>query len=454
MNPERPAQPDPRPIPQPPGGVFAAIHRLASDPLAALPALQAELGDIYKIDVPWMPTVILTDPALVHAVLTRDFRSYRKDYFTRQLGDLLGEGLLLAEGDPWKRNRRMAQPAFHHQAIAGYGEVMVGLTNATVDGWSRQRTLDLHHEMMTLTLRIVARTLFGHDIADDAARIGQALDTFMATAMGVANTGFRLPAWIPTPANLRHVRALREVDAIVYRMIDEHRKSGDRTSLLGMLIAATDDGGGLTDQQLRDESVTLLMAGHETTALALTMALYLLSQHPNVEARIQAEVDGLPGAPSVADFARLPYTRCVVAEAMRLYPPAWSVGREPLHDVRIGDHVVPKGCHLWMPQWVIHRDARWYADPLAFQPERWEDGTLEKTLPDGAYLPFGAGPRVCIGKRFAELEAVLVLATIVRRYALRLEPGEVLALTPSVTLRPTHGLRMVATERAPIHVAA
>ncbi|MEQ1504633.1 MAG: cytochrome P450 [Myxococcota bacterium] len=444
------------PIPRPRGTSLGAVIRLSRDPLAALDDLRAECGDTWLVELPFMSTVVLSDPAAIHTVLVKDFRHYRKDFFTRQLTPVLGEGLLLSEGDTWRRNRRLAQPGFHAAAIRGYARAMAELTESAIDGWGPRRELDLHAEMMQLTLRIVARTLFGHEIRDEAEVVGAALDVFMETHRGVANTGFMLPPWLPTRSNHRHAAAVAAVDRVVYRMIDQHRADPDPNTLLGMLIAATDDAGGLSDRELRDEAVTLLMAGHETTAVALTMALYLVSQHPNVEARLQAEVDAVLAdrAPGLADLPQLPYVRAVIFEAMRLYPPVWSVGREALCDTVIGDHAIPRGTHLWIAQWLTHRDPRWFADPLAFRPERWLDGTLERSVPDGAFFPFGAGPRVCIGKRFAELEAIVVLAAIARRYAVRLAPGEALRLSPSITLRPEGGLRLVATARDPIRRAA
>lgn len=444
-------------IPRPSGNVLSTIRRMARDPLTSLPELRDECGDMYVVDVPFVPTLVLTHPNDIHTVLVRDHRHYRKDYFTRQLSDVIGNGLLVSEGETWKRHRRLAQPGFHANAIRSYATTMAAISDETLDGWGPRRALDLHAEMMGLTLRIVGRTLFGHDVGPDADVVGRSLDTFMHGYLGLLNTGFRLPGWVPTPTNVRHARALRDMDAVVYRMIEEHRKGeADPETLLGMLLASTDEAGAMSDRQLRDEALTLLMAGHETTAGSLTFALYLLSQDPNAEARLQAEVDAVLGtrAPTLEDVPRLPYTRAVVHEAMRLYPPAWSVGRETLAEVEIGGRPVPAGMHVWIPQWVVHRDPRWFDAPAEFRPERWLDGELEKGLPDCAFLPFGAGPRVCIGKRFAELEAVLVLAAIVRRYALRLAPGETLRLVPSITLRPEGGLRMVANARVPLRLAA
>jgi cytochrome P450 len=436
----KPLPPSPPPIP--------TLARLARDPLGAMPALQREHGDLYYVSLPGVVrTCIVTHPEQVHQVLVRDFRSFRKDFVLRSLGPALGEGLLLAEGDEWRRRRRLSQPGFHSSAIAGYAEAMTELAAETVAGWGPRRELDVHAQMMRLTLRIVGRTLFGQELGADADTIGHALDALVRVHKGVGSTSPLLPLWVPTPTHARWRRALRAVDGVIFRTIERHRREPVEGTLLGMLIAATDEGGGLTDRQLRDEAVTLLMAGHETTAVALTFALYLLSQHPEVEERLHAEVDALPHAPGLADVPRLPYARAVVAETLRLFPPAWAMGREALEDVELGGYRVPKGTHLWLAPWVTHRDARWYADPEAFRPERWFDGELERSLPDGAYHPFGLGPRSCIGKRFAELEAVLVLATVAREHALRLSPGETLRLFPTITLRPEHGVRMIATRR-------
>jgi cytochrome P450 len=443
-------------VPRPRAHPLAVLMQSSRDPLAALAAMQRECGDAWFVDLPFLPMLVLTHPDAIHTVLVKDFRSFGKDRMTRQLVRILGNGLLTAEGELWKRHRKLAQPGFHRRAIEGYAEAMVSVADACTGSWGARRELDLHHEMMRLTLEVVSRTLFGHDIGDDAAVVGDRLDQLMDTSRGVANTGYMLPAWVPTRQNKRHAAAVADIDRIVYRIIEAHRRQPDDRTLLGMLLAATDGDGGLNDAEVRDEAITMLMAGHETTAVALTMALYLLSQDPNAEARLQAELDGVLGdrSPALVDVPQLEYTRAVVLEAMRLHPPAWSFGREALVDTEVGPYRVARGTQLWLSPWLTHRDPRWFADPLAFRPERWLGGDLERSLPDCAYLPFSAGPRVCIGKRFAELEAILVLAAIARRYALRLRPGETLRLDPSITLRPRGGLGMVATAREPVRRAA
>ena len=437
-------------LPRPPGTVLNNVLAVGRDPLQTMPRWSRELGDRFMLDVPGMPTLFLTHPEDCHHVLVADHKSYQKDRMTVMLKEILGNGLLTNEGDNWRKQRRLSQPAFHHKAIAGYGEAMARLADETADAWGQRTTIELHSEMMRLTLEIVAETLFGTDIGDDAVRIAHALEVYTDVYRGICGTGIRLPMWIPTPQHLKAQAVIRELDEVMFRIIDRHRTHPDPNTLLGMLIAATDEetGTGMDDQQLRDEAITLLMAGHETTANALTFAFYLLSQHPRAEEALHAELDAVVGdrRPGLHDLRELPYTRAVVNEAMRLYPPAWSVGREAAVDTKLGDLEIPAGTQIWISQWLMQRDGRWFDDPLSFRPERWLDG-LEKRLPKGAYIPFSAGPRVCIGKRFAQMEAELVVATIARRTSLRLDPGETLRLNPSITLRPDHGLKMTASAR-------
>lgn len=425
------------------------VYGLALDPLATLERLHREHGDVHFVDLPGQPTWLLHHPDHVHEVLVADHASYRKDAMLRMLSDILGEGLLTSEGAPWKRHRRLAQPGFHSSAIRGYGETMATLASARIEGW-RPGPLDLHAEMAGITLQIVARTLFGADLGEHEAQIAASLDTYLRGAFGAFGTGVRLPPSVPTPGNLRRRRVIRRLHAVIDEMIAVRRATPDRSTLLGMLIEATDDeGASFGDTQLRDEAITLLLAGHETTAVALTYTAYLLAHAPDVERRLHAELDEvLDGRlPGVDDVPKLPYTAAVVQEAMRLYPPAWAIGREATVPTELsGGHRIRPGDQLWLDTWLIHRDPRWYADPLVFRPERWTP-ELERSLPRCAYIPFGGGPRACIGKRFAELEAVLVLAVVASRFRLRLAPGETLRLLPTVTLRPDGGLRMVAEPR-------
>jgi len=313
---------------------------------------------------------------------------------------------------------------------------------------------DVHQDMMGVTLDIVAQALFGADVSGQAGRIGHAISEMMEEfghLVGLA-ARFAPPAWVPTPANRRLRRAVRQVDEVVHRIIAERREAlastapapGRQRDLLSLLIDARDeDGRPMSDTQVRDEAVMLFLAGHETTALTLTYALYLLAAHPERQARLKSELDAVLGnsLPDLGSLDRLVYTEHVVLESMRLYPPAWGMAREALHPVEIGGFSFPKGAEFVISPWVMHRDPRFFAQPETFQPERWEND-LARRLPKFAYLPFGGGPRVCIGNRFAMMEAKLVLATVVRRFHLETTPDTKIELFPSVTLRPRHGLRL------------
>jgi cytochrome P450 len=332
---------------------------------------------------------------------------------------------------------------------------MVEESERVLGGWRDGARLDLHAELMSLTLAIVARTLFGSDVSRDAARIGAAIETLMRAYLGIAKTGILVPSFLPTPGNLRARRAVDELDAIVTRLVRARRKSGDDPGdLLSMLLASDEDGASMSDLQLRDECITLLLAGHETTALALTFTFYLLSRSPDVEARLQRELDEvLAGRPAgFADLRQLRFTDAVVREAMRLYPPAWAIGRESLTDPELGSFYLPRGAQVIMSQWVVHRSAEHFPEPESFRPERWLD-ERDEGLPRFAYFPFGGGARVCIGNAFAMLEAVLVLATIAQRYRFRADERGPLRLLPSVTVRPEHGLQGTLERRAPRRAA-
>jgi cytochrome P450 len=424
---------------------------LIREPLDGPVRLAREHGDILRVPLPWpLPdTLLVSHPDDVEQVLTRDFRSYRKDWFTRQLEYILGRGLVTAEGASWKRHRKLMNPAFHHKRIAGYAEVMVECTAAMSAAWRDQDELDVHEQMMSLTLDIVARTLFGGDVGDEAKQVHHMLDDLMVHFMGIGGSGVRIPMAVPTPGNRKARGILDALDHLVQDLIARRRENpGD--DLLSWLIAASDDeGGGMSDTQLRDEAITLLMAGHETTALALTFTFYLLAKNPEAEAALVAELDRVlgDGLPTMADLKLLTYTEAVVQESMRLLPPVWAIGREALEPTTLGEYDVVKGDQLFISMWAMHRDPRFYDEPDAFRPERWLSG---RKRPHFAYLPFGGGPRICIGKRFAMMESVLLLATLMREHKLELVNEDLGELLPSVTLRPRDGLpvRRMARKRS------
>jgi cytochrome P450 len=426
---------------------------MGRDPLTFLTGLRDQYGDIARVPLGPETLYLFSHPELVRDVLVTNHRNFHKGRGLERAKMLLGEGLLTSEGDVHLRQRRLAQPAFHRQRVAAYGATMATYAAARRDRWHDGATIDAHHEMMALTLAIVGKTLFDANVEHEAAEIGAAL----ATTFESFNFGFFLPFGellerLPLPATLRFRKARARLDATIYRLIEERRRTGgDRGDLLSMLLVAQDtegDGGGMTDVQLRDEAMTIFLAGHETTANALTWTWYLLSQHPDVEARVHAEIDAALGGrqPTADDLALLPYTRMVLAESMRLYPPAWIVGRRALGPFEANGYTIPARSIILVSQYVMHRDARWFPDPERFDPERFTP-ERQAERPKFAYFPFGGGPRVCIGEQFAWMEGILLLATIAQRWRLRLVPGHPVALQPIITLRPKHGIRMIVEAR-------
>ncbi|HEX3595256.1 MAG TPA: cytochrome P450 [Polyangiaceae bacterium] len=420
---------------------------VVSDPLGFLTRVSREYGDVVRFTLPGQNIYLLNHPDAIEEALKASGEDLTKDDFTQRLSIAVGRGLLTSEGEFWRRQRKLAQPAFHHHRVRAYADVMVRHAERVVAGFSDGETLDIHDAMMRLTLDIVAETLFGADVGGAAERISTALETLMERFAGY---GALVPNWVPTPQNRKIARALKDMDDVVYRIIGERRSAPDRGDLLSMLLAATtEEGGGMTDQQLRDEIVTLLLAGHETTALALTFTLHLLAKNPSVLEKLSAEVNRvLDGRPATfADLAKLQYADAVVRETLRLYPPAWAIGREAARPCRVAELHLEKGTQVWLAQWVVHRDARWFPEPDSFAPDRWLEDAA-KRLPRYAYFPFGGGPRICIGNAFATMEAVLLLVTIVRRARLHRGSERPLALSPSVTLRPRGPVPM-RVERLP-----
>jgi len=425
-----------------PNGFFDEIHR--DHPRLAYVRLGSEHA------------YLLFEPDLVRTLLVDAGRSTAKGRGLERSKELLGEGLLTSEGDHHRRQRRLVQPAFHATRIAGYAEVMCEEARLVSDGWRHGACVDMATEMSRLTLRIVGRALFGTELRDaDIAVVSHSLSTFLSRFQLLMVPGGALIGRLPTPAN-RRLRAARDrLDELVYRMIAEHRTSGDTGDLLSMLLlagssddassdevagaggdvgsggsrpqAAAGGSGGMSDQQIRDEALTLLLAGHETTANTLTWSWLLLAGDRVNSSRLHREVDALGRPPTLADLAALPFTRAVIAESMRLYPPAWAVGRRALEPLTIDGYTVPAGSLLATSQWVVHRDPRWWGDATEFRPGRWinADGRFDDTAPGaprGAYFPFGAGRRVCVGESFAWTEAVLVLATLAQSWGVTVQP--------------------------------
>ncbi len=416
--------------------------------LAGLTFIHREYGPFVRTRLP-LQLYFVADPACIEEILVKKAELFRKDRTSRLLSRVVGNGLLVNEGESWRRQRRLLQPAFHQRQLQSYATVMVRAIERASAAWQAGQVRNVHEDMMGVTLNIVAETLFGADVSADAGHIGRTISELMeefGRILGLA-ARFQPPAWVPTTANRRFRASARKVDEVILDIIDARRRSpggpgGD--DLLSLLIRARDeDGSPMTDAQVRDEAVTLFLAGHETTALALTYSLYLLATHPECHARLADELGRVLGGrtPGLGDLESLKYTDAVVLESMRLYPPAWVMARQSLTEVEIGGYHFPKRAEFVMSPWVLHRDPKSFADPEVFKPERW-DGDLAHRLPRFAYFPFGGGPRVCIGNRFAMMEAKLVLAVAIQRYRFEITPGAELTLLPSVTLRPRHGVRL------------
>ncbi len=432
------------------GGHFRSFRK---DPTQFLTA-QATLGDISYLRMGSQPVYVASHPDLVRDVLVVNAHKFVKGRALQRAKALLGGGLLTSEGDFHLRQRRMIQPAFHRNRIAEYSRAMVEAAAKMASGWSDGETVDVDREMMRLTLQIVGRTLFSANIEDDADDVGAAMTTFA----GLFNF-LLLPysEWLqklPLPQTRRFNRARDTLNSIIYGMIEERRRSGaDAGDLLSMLLLAKDEqgGGGMRDEQVRDEALTLFLAGHETTANALTWTWYLLSQNPEKEAKLSAELTQVLAGrdPSFEDLEQLKYTEAVLAESMRLFPPAWTVGRLSLEPHELGGYPIPKNSLVLMSQYVIHRDPRFWDDAEEFIPERWAVQGIKESSQKYIYFPFGSGVRRCIGEGFAWTEGILLLATLAQKWKLRLVNDQKIGLSPMITLRPKYGMRMQLSARDP-----
>ncbi|MGB8473964.1 MAG: cytochrome P450 [Candidatus Acidiferrum sp.] len=422
----------------------------SGDPLGYFTKIVREYGDVVGLRVLNFRILLINHPNDIEEVLVNHPRKFVKGRVLQANKRVFGKGLLTSEGDFWLRQRRLAQPAFHRARIAGYASTMVEYTERLLHEWQNGEERDIHKEMMRLTLQIVGKTLFDADVERDAQDVGKSLELLLELGANFRRTIF-IPQWLPTPTNLRFERAIRQIEKVLYRIIAEKRASGhDAGDLLSMLLAAQDeDGSRMTDQQLRDEAITLFLAGHETTANALSWTWWLLAQNPGVETKLHAELRAVLGgrAPSIDDLPKLVYTNHVITESLRLYPPAWGTARTAIEDLEIAGYAVPKGSGVSFVQWTVHRDPRWYEAPEEFRPERWE-GDLLKRIPRFAYFPFGGGPRQCIGNSFALMEAALILATVAQQYRFRLVEGHPVTPLASITLRPRHGIRVTLESRS------
>jgi cytochrome P450 len=439
---------------RPPGpknrGIIGNFPMGSSDPLGVYTRWSRQYGDIFYYRAFSRHIYFLNNPDFVKYVLVNNYRDFIKGEAIRFNRRIFGNGLLTNEGDSWLQHRRLVQPAFHRDRVESYGNTMVNFTERMLATWHDGEVRDIHLDMMHLGLDIVAKALFNVAIADERDGVCAALN-----AVQELNSGGRLllpPILrrLPTAGNRCYERAARQLDDVVYGLIRQRRTNGlVGDDLLSMLLQVQDEGGSMMpDKQLRDEVMTLLLAGHETTAVSLSWTWYLLAQNPEVEKKLWSELRRVLNgrSPKMRDLSELPYTERVIKEAMRLYPPSWAIVRNSLHDCEIGGYQVPSGATILMSQWVMHRDPRYYDDPERFNPDRWLDERVKGTS-KYVYFPFGGGPRTCIGAAFATMEGVLVLATIAQQYQIRVAPDCHIEPLPTITLRPKHGIKVVLTKR-------
>jgi cytochrome P450 len=428
------------------------IRLLRRDPLKLLERVKAH-GDVAWVRVGPVDLYLLSHPDDVKDVLVTNHRRFTKGMWLNEVKALLGEGLVTSDGEFHRRQRRLVQPAFHHQRLPGYAQRMVEFAERSAGRFVDGAELSMDEAMNELTLAIVAKTLFDTDVEhEDAQQVRESL----AVGLELYNMSTNWLEANPQEDRFQepqYRKALDTLDGLVYGMIEERRRSGaDRGDLLSMLVLARDEEEGgrtMTDVQIRDEAMTLVLAGHETTANALTWTWYLLSQNPEAEEAFHAELDEVLGgrAPTMDDLPALPYTRMVMAESMRLYPPVPRLGRRAVEDHEVGGYVIPAGSLVSVSQYLIQRDARWWPEPERFDPQRWTpEASAER--PKFAYFPFGGGVRLCIGEEFAWMEGILILAAVGRRWRFRLVPAHPVETLMTITLRPKHGMRMVAEARA------
>ena len=439
-------------LPGPPAWMFPiGLMRWRKNLLNAFLELYNTWGNYVRFGLPWKRAYFINEPELIREILVTNAAICEKDRVLKLTRLVLGFGLLTNEGESHRRQRKLAAPAFHKQRIAHYAETMLAYAGNTAAEWQDGARVDMDQEMMKLTLAIVAKTLFDADVNDKADDIGHAMEVLMRNFPRASNPFVAMTLKLPLKANREVFAAKDKIDAVIYRLIAQRRATGrDHGDLLSMLLSAQDedDGTGMTDQQVRDEALTLFLAGHETTANVLAWGLYLLSQHPEVEARLHEEVDRvMVGEQSaMALFPQLPYTRQVVAETMRLYPPAHVLARELQEELVLGGYRLKRGGTVCFSPYIMHRDPRFWPEPERFNPDRWTPEE-EAKRPRFTYFPFGGGPRICIGEQFAWMEAVLVLARLTQEWRAALVPGHPIDTLPLITLRPRHGIAMTLSRR-------
>jgi cytochrome P450 len=432
--------------------VFGNLFEPRVDTITFFKNCAQNYGDIVYYRFLGVPVCFINRPDFIESVLVTQSNYFVKSKDYRAMRRVLGSGLLTSEGDLWRRQRKLIQPAFYQERIGDYAEIMVGYTQRMLSVWMDGQLLDIHEAMMRLTLGIVAKTLFDADVSHEAEDVDAALAVLMGKFLRQAGLALMLPTWVPLPTSRLLKRAVGRLDKVIYGIIEQRRASGKLSGdLLSVFLQARDDEGiGMTDRQLHDEIMTLFLAGHETTANVLSWTWYLLGENPGAEEKLHEELDRvLAGrAPTPADLPRLTYTDTVLRESMRLYPPVWVIGRRALQPFRLGEYELPANTNVLISQVILHRDARYFPEPERFDPDRWRaSDPRSASVPRFVYLPFGAGPRVCVGAGFGMMEAVLLLATIAQRFRIRIADGQNVKMQPTVTLRPANGIRVTLQRR-------
>ena len=436
-----------------PAGHFLVgnLPEFGHDPLAFFTRCAHEYGDVVGFRLPNFTCCLLNHPSLIEQVLVNEHRNFTKHrFFWRHVTSIFGNGLLTAEGESWIRKRRMLQPGFHRERIEAYAEQAVTEAERMLGSWRDTETRDVHHDMMQLTSRTMAACLFGADLAERFGDLYSVVEDAFGEAIARYSSLFRAPVAIPTPANIRYRRALRRLNETVHGMIREWKSGGQNPNdlLSTILDAGAPEEGRSLENQSRDEVVTLFLAGYETTALTLSWTWHLLSEHPEADRKLAAEIrtvlDGR--RPTVSDLSKFRYAEMVIMESMRLYPPAYAIGREALRDCEIGGYTVPAGTTLFLSQWVTQRDSRYFDEPEKFIPERW---TMDfaRNLPKYAYFPFGGGQRLCIGSSFALVETLLLLVTMAQEFRLARVPSHSVTPLASMTMRFRNGVRVILERR-------
>ncbi len=432
--------------------IIGNMAEFARDPIKFITRLQQEYGDVAGFSLMGNKSVLLSNPEEIERVLLETGKRFGKFKPTYAMRTILGNGLVTSEGDFWKRQRKLAAPAFHHQSIKHYADQMVAYAQDTANIWQNGAVRNVHQDMMTLTQRIIMKVLFDVDVLNNAGKSSQAFDAMML-ALGADMGGIEavLPDFVPTPSRTRMVEGVKYINGLLMEIIENRRTEGsDKHDLLTMLMEARDDEDQpMSTEQLLDEIRTLYLAGHETTATTLSWTWVLLSQNPEAYAKLEAEIEQvLKGCvPTAEDVQLLPYCNAVIKESLRCYPVAWITQRIAMEDIEISGYTIPKDTFIFLSPWIVHHDPRWYTKPNAFVPERWLKDKTEQPSRE-TYIPFGGGPHICLGNGLAMMEAVLLLATLLQQYHVLVLPEHKVEIELSGTLRPKNGLQATFTEHS------